>query len=95
MALNGSVNAALSIRRFRVATPKQTFPAMWQAGLSAVARLQVACPPDNTTKIEIEAETSHAAADVIFRTCSQCQSQTGLLRRCFNNLTFINPANLY
>ena len=53
---------------FQGATLKQTFPAMWQAGLSAVARLQVACPPDNTTEIEIEAETSHAAADVIFRT---------------------------
>lgn len=48
---------------FQDVTLKQTFPAMWQAGLSAVARLQVACPPDKTTEIEIE--TSHAAADAI------------------------------
>ena len=40
---------------------KDTLPAMWAAGLAAVARL-----PDG--EVEIEAEMSHAAADVIFRT---------------------------
>lgn len=41
-----------------------TFPAMVAAGHAAVARIAALPGPD----IEIEAETSHAAADVIFRT---------------------------
>ncbi|WP_406644589.1 cytochrome P450 [Aliisedimentitalea scapharcae] len=43
---------------------KDTFPAMWEASEAMVARLheQVGKP------VEIEEETSHAAADVIFRT---------------------------
>lgn len=43
---------------------KDTFPAMWAAAEAAVARLdkRVGDP------VEIEEETSHAAADVIFRT---------------------------
>ena len=43
---------------------RDTFPAMWAAAEAAVARLK-----DQTGRdIEIEEETSHAAADVIFRT---------------------------
>lgn len=43
---------------------RDTFPAMWAAAEAAVARLR-----DRTDEvIEIEEETSHAAADVIFRT---------------------------
>lgn len=43
---------------------KDTFPAMWAAAEACVSRLS-----DMTEKtVEIEAETSHAAADVIFRT---------------------------
>jgi cytochrome P450 len=43
---------------------KDTFPAMWAAAQACVARLS-----DMTGQsVEIEAETSHAAADVIFRT---------------------------
>ena len=45
---------------------RQAFPAMWAAGLKAVARLDKHAglkPP-----VKIEAETSHAVADVIFRT---------------------------
>jgi cytochrome P450 len=43
---------------------RDTFPAMWAAAEACVARLS-----DRTdAPIEIEAETSHAAADVIFRT---------------------------
>ncbi|WP_407493297.1 cytochrome P450 [Pseudooceanicola sp. MF1-13] len=43
---------------------KDTFPAMWAAAEACVSRLS-----DMTeTPVEIEAETSHAAADVIFRT---------------------------
>ena len=40
---------------------RETFPAMWDASEAAAARL-----PEGVT--EIEAQTSHAAADVIFRT---------------------------
>jgi len=43
---------------------KDTFPAMWAAAEACVSRLS-----DMTEKtVEIESETSHAAADVIFRT---------------------------
>lgn len=44
---------------------RDTFPAMWAAGEAAVARL---APLADGRAVEIEAETSHAAADVIFRT---------------------------
>lgn len=44
---------------------RDTFPAMWAAGQSAVARIDGIA--DGTPR-EIEQETSHAAADVIFRT---------------------------
>lgn len=40
---------------------RETFPAMWAAGEAAVARL-------GEGVVEIEEQTSHAAADVIFRT---------------------------
>lgn len=40
---------------------RDTFPAMWAAGEAALARLKPGV-------VEIEQETSHAAADVIFRT---------------------------
>ncbi|MDA5555677.1 cytochrome P450 [Shimia sp. MMG029] len=43
---------------------RDTFPAMWAAAESAVARIDKRVDQD----IEIEEETSHAAADVIFRT---------------------------
>ena len=44
---------------------RETYPAMWAAGQAAVARLE---PLADGSPVEIEAETSHAAADVIFRT---------------------------
>ena len=44
---------------------RDVFPAMWAAGEAAVARLEARA---DGTAIEIEAEASHAAADVIFRT---------------------------
>ncbi|MCE8008619.1 cytochrome P450 [Aestuariivita sp.] len=44
---------------------RHSFPAMWDAGEASVARLAA---HDEGTPLEIEAETSHAAADVIFRT---------------------------
>jgi cytochrome P450 len=43
---------------------KDTFPAMWAASEAMVERLETRLD----APIEIEAETSHAAADVIFRT---------------------------
>ncbi|MFD1196532.1 cytochrome P450 [Seohaeicola saemankumensis] len=47
---------------------RDTFPAMWQAAESAVARLGQQVRGRSDTGIEIEEVTSHAAADVIFRT---------------------------
>ncbi|THD73518.1 cytochrome P450 [Thalassobius vesicularis] len=44
---------------------REVFPAMWDAACAAVARLR---PLADGQPIEIEAQTSHAAADVIFRT---------------------------
>lgn len=43
---------------------RETFPAMWDAAEAMAARLE----PHMGQDIEIEAQTSHAAADVIFRT---------------------------
>lgn len=44
---------------------REVFPAMWDAGVTACARLQAVA---DGRPVEIEAETSHMAADVIFRT---------------------------
>ncbi|UYV39383.1 cytochrome P450 [Rhodobacteraceae bacterium D3-12] len=44
---------------------REVFPAMWQAGVSAVARLEAQA---DGAAVEIEEQASHAAADVIFRT---------------------------
>ena len=44
---------------------RDTFPAMWDAGVAAVERLG---PLADGMPLEIEAQTSHMAADVIFRT---------------------------
>ena len=43
---------------------RETFPAMWAASEAAASRLE----GQDGKVVEIEAETSHAAADVIFRT---------------------------
>ncbi|WP_300517566.1 cytochrome P450 [Aliiroseovarius sp.] len=44
---------------------REVFPAMWDAGVACVERL---APLADGQPVEIEAQTSHAAADVIFRT---------------------------
>ncbi len=44
---------------------RDTFPAMWDAGVAAVERLGALA---DGRPLEIEAQTSHMAADVIFRT---------------------------
>ncbi len=61
-------NGAEWLRQRRIIDPafeggrlKDAFPAIWAAGEAAVARL-------GEGEVEIEAEMSHAAADVIFRT---------------------------
>ena len=65
-------NGAVWKRQRRIIDPafeggrlRDTYPAMWAAGQAAVARL---APLADGAPVEIEAETSHAAADVIFRT---------------------------
>lgn len=64
-------NGALWKQQRRIIDPafeggrlRDIFPAMWQASEAAVERLAKM----TDTPIEIETETSHAAADVIFRT---------------------------
>jgi len=44
---------------------RQVFPAMWDSGVAAVARLRSMA---DGSPLEIEAQTSHLAMDVIFRT---------------------------
>ncbi len=65
-------NGATWARQRRIIDPafeggrlRDTFPAMWDAGQAMTARLT---PLADGRPVEIEAQTSHAAADVIFRT---------------------------
>ena len=59
---------------------RDTFPAMWAAAESAVARLEKYVGQD----IEIEEETSHAAADVIFRTLFSIPIEHEIAGRVFD-----------
>ncbi len=59
---------------------RETFPAMWDAAEAAAARLEHHV--DQT--VEIEAETSHAAADVIFRTLFSIPIEHHLARAVFD-----------
>ena len=69
-------NGAVWKRQRRIIDPafeggrlRDTFPAMWDAGQAAVERLRARARADGgALDVEIEAETSHMAADVIFRT---------------------------
>ncbi|MEO0633140.1 MAG: cytochrome P450 [Pseudomonadota bacterium] len=56
---------------------RETFPAMWDASEAAAARLP-------TGETEIEAQTSHAAADVIFRTLFSLPIEDALAARVFH-----------
>ena len=58
---------------------RETFPAMWDASEAAAARLEQHLGQE----IEIEAETSHAAADVIFRTLFSLPIEHHLARDVF------------
>ena len=60
---------------------RDTFPAMVAAGQGAVARL---APVADGGPIEIEAQTSHAAADVIFRTLFSLPIEHATATRVFD-----------
>ncbi|QQA41342.1 cytochrome P450 [Pelagovum pacificum] len=60
---------------------RDTYPAMWDAGQAAVARLSKLAGDD---PVEIEAETSHAAADVIFRTLFSIPIEHEVARAVFD-----------
>ncbi|MBA85797.1 cytochrome P450 [Thalassobius sp. S69A] len=60
---------------------REVFPAMAQAGQAAVDRL---APLADDTPREIEAETSHAAADVIFRTLFSIPIEHQVAAQVFN-----------
>lgn len=59
---------------------RETFPAMWAASEAAVQRLE----RYSGGVVEIEAETSHAAADVIFRTLFSIPIDHHLARAVFD-----------
>jgi cytochrome P450 len=59
---------------------RETFPAMWEAAEAAAARLD----SHVGAVVEIEAETSHAAADVIFRTLFSIPIEHHLARAVFD-----------
>ncbi|MBS9718726.1 cytochrome P450 [Pseudohalocynthiibacter aestuariivivens] len=60
---------------------RDTFPAMWAAAEAAVERLGTLC---NDAPIEIEQETSHVAADVIFRTLFSIPIEHETANQVFN-----------
>ena len=60
---------------------RDTFPAMWAAGEASVARMTKLA--DGSPQ-EIEAETSHAAADVIFRTLFSIPIEDDIATRVFS-----------
>ncbi|KAA9009784.1 cytochrome P450 [Histidinibacterium aquaticum] len=60
---------------------RDTYPAMWAAGQAAVARLGAQA---DGMPLEIEAETSHAAADVIFRTLFSIPIENEVARAVFD-----------
>ena len=59
---------------------RDTFPAMWAAGEAAVERIEGLA---TGKPVEIEEETSHAAADVIFRTLFSIPIEHDLATRVF------------
>ncbi|MFT5343708.1 MAG: cytochrome P450 [Paracoccaceae bacterium] len=59
---------------------RDIFPAMWEASEAAVRRLQ----SQIGTEVEIEAVTSHAAADVIFRTLFSIPIENEVASRVFS-----------
>lgn len=81
-------NGAVWERQRRIIDPafeggrlRDTFPAMWQAAESAVARLRDKA--GGAREVEIEEVTSHAAADVIFRTLFSIPIENEIATRVF------------
>ena len=60
---------------------RETFPAMWAAGEAAVVRMHSLA---DGQPHDIEPETSHAAADVIFRTLFSIPIEDAVATRVFN-----------
>ena len=60
---------------------RDTFPAMWAAGEASIARMTKLA---DSTPQEVEAETSHAAADVIFRTLFSIPIEDQVATRVFD-----------
>ncbi|MBV7409751.1 cytochrome P450 [Maritimibacter sp. DP1N21-5] len=60
---------------------RDTFPAMWAAGEAAVARLGAVA---DGTPTEVEFHTSHAAADVIFRTLFSIPIENDIAAQVFD-----------
>lgn len=60
---------------------RDAFPAIWEASEAAVARL---APNADGQPFEIEAETSHAAADVIFRTLFSIPIENEIATKVFD-----------
>jgi cytochrome P450 len=76
---------------------KDTFPAMWEAADAAVTRLGELADE----RVEIEQETSHVAADVIFRTLFSIPIEHRIARQVFaqfreyqRSQPILNPAAL-
>ena len=62
---------------------RDTFPAMWEAARACVARLAQQVDGAASGVIEIEEVTSHAAADVIFRTLFSIPIENRIAARVF------------
>ncbi|MDO6584619.1 cytochrome P450 [Salipiger sp. 1_MG-2023] len=80
-------NGAKWLRQRRIIDPafeggrlRETFPAMWQASQAARARLRSRAGDT----VEIEEQTSHAAADIIFRTLFSIPIEDDLASRVFH-----------
>ncbi|EEX15972.1 cytochrome P450 family protein [Citreicella sp. SE45] len=59
---------------------RETYPAMWDAAQAALARLAARAGEE----VEIEEETSHAAADIIFRTLFSIPIEDALAAQVFH-----------
>ena len=80
-------NGAIWKRQRRIIDPafeggrlRETFPAIWDAAEAAAARLA----PHDGAPLEVEAQTSHAAADVIFRTLFSIPIEHYMAREVFD-----------
>ncbi|MCP3883100.1 MAG: cytochrome P450, partial [Sulfitobacter sp.] len=80
-------NGAIWKRQRRIIDPafeggrlRETFPAIWDAAEAAAARLA----PHDGAPLEVEAQTSHAAADVIFRTLFSIPIEHHMAREVFD-----------